>query len=184
MDRRQFLVSTAALAGTAIASPAIAQGTTEVSFFYPIAVGGPITKIIDGYAADFEKANPSIKIKPIYSGTYQESITKALTAHKSGTPPVTSVLLSTDMFTLIDEDAIVPIDQFIKTDEDRKWLSSFFPAFMLNSQTPGKTWGVPFQRSTIVLYWNKEAFKEAGLDPDKAPDTWQEQAAFAEKLTR
>ena len=75
---------------------------------------------------------------------------------------MTSVLLSTDMFTLIDEDAIVPIDDFVKTDDDKKWLASFFPAFMVNSQTGGKTWGVPFQRSTIVLYWNKELFKEAG----------------------
>ena len=78
MDRRKFLAGTAALAGSTLAKPALAQ-TTEVSFFYPIAVGGPITRIIDGYAADFEKANPSIKVKPIYSGTYQESITKALT---------------------------------------------------------------------------------------------------------
>ena len=39
---------------------------------------------------------------------------------------------------------------------------------MENSQTGGKTWGIPFQRSTIVLYWNKEAFKEAGLDPEQA----------------
>ncbi len=130
MDRRKFLTGTAAFAGSAIAAPTLAQGATEVSFFYPIAVGGPITKIIDGYAADFEKANPSIKMKPIYSGTYQESITKALTAHKSGTPPVTSVLLSTDMFTLIDEEAIIPFDGFIKTDDDKKWLASFFPAFM------------------------------------------------------
>ena len=103
-------------------------------------------------------------------------IVKALTAHKSGTPPVTSVLLSTDMFTLIDEDAIVPIDDFVKTDDDKKWLASFFPAFMENSQTGGKTWGVPFQRSTIVLYWNKDLFKEAGLDPEKAPATWAEHA--------
>ena len=183
MDRRQFLSSTAALASAAIASPALAQ-TTEVSFFYPIAVGGPITRIIDGYAADFEKANPSIKVKPIYSGTYQESITKALTAHKSGTPPVTSVLLSTDMFTLIDEDAIVPINDFLKTDDDKKWMASFFPAFMANSQTGGKIWGVPFQRSTIVLYWNKDLFKEAGLDPEKGPATWAEMQAFAEKLTK
>ena len=123
-------------------------------------------------------------MNPIYAGTYQETIVKALTAHKSGTPPVTSVLLSTDMFTLIDEDAIVPIDEFVKTDADRAWLKSFFPAFMLNSQTGGKTWGVPFQRSTIVLYWNKDAFKEAGLDPEKAPATWQEQRDFAEKLTK
>src|SRR5690349_8571306 len=189
MDRRQFLAGTAALASSAVAAPALAQGATEVSFFYPIAVGGPITKIIDGYAADFEKATPSVKVKPIYSGTYQESIAKALTAHKSGTPPVTSVLLSTDMFTLIDEEAIVPIDQLVKTDEDKKWLASFFPAFMENSRTGGKTsevktWGVPFQRSTIVLYWNKDAFKEAGLDPEKAPANWEEQVAFAEKLTK
>src|SRR2546421_9225861 len=184
MDRRKFLAGTAALASSAIAGPAISQGVTEVSFFYPIAVGGPITRIIDGYAADFEKADPSIKVKPIYSGSIQESITKALTAHKSGTPPVPSVLLSTDMFTLIDEEAIVPIDGFIKSDDDKKWLASFFPAFMQNSRTPGKTWGVPFQRSTIVLYWNKELFKEAGLDPEKAPENWAEQAAFAEKLTK
>jgi sn-glycerol 3-phosphate transport system substrate-binding protein len=55
---------------------------------------------------------------------------------------------------------------------------------MLNSQTGGETWGVPFQRSTIVLYWNKDAFREAGLDPEKAPATWAEQASFAEKLTK
>ncbi len=90
-------------------SLALAQAPAEISFFYPVAVGGPITKLIDGYAADFEKENPSIKVKPIYAGTYQETIVKALTAHKSGTPPVTSVLLSTDMFTLIDEEAIVPV---------------------------------------------------------------------------
>jgi sn-glycerol 3-phosphate transport system substrate-binding protein len=185
MDRRQFLSGTAALAGAAIASPALAQGAAaEISFFYPVAVGGPITKLIDAFATDFEKENPSLKVKPIYAGTYQETIVKALTAHKSGTPPVTSVLLSTDMFTLIDEDAIVPFDDFIKTDDDRKWLSSFFPAFMLNSRSGGKTWGIPFQRSTVVLYWNKEAFKEAGLDPETPPATWAEQLAFAQKLTR
>jgi hypothetical protein len=72
----------------------------------------------------------------------------------------------------------------VKTDDDKKWLQSFFPAFMLNSQEGGKTWGVPFQRSTIVLYWNKDLFKEAGLDPEKPPATWAEQAAFAEKLTK
>ena len=45
-------------------------------------------------------------------------------------------------------------------------------------------WGVPFQRSTIVLYWNKEAFKEAGLDPNKPPQTWAEQIEMAKKLTK
>ena len=161
----------AAFAGALMLCAGASHAQTEVSFYYPVAVGGPITKIVDGFAADFEKENPGIKIKPIYSGSYQESITKALTAVKSGEPPVMSILLSTDMFTLIDEEAIVPIDGFIKTDDDKKWLASFFPAFMENSRTPDKTWGVPFQRSTIVLYYNKDAFKEAGLDPEKPPAT-------------
>jgi sn-glycerol 3-phosphate transport system substrate-binding protein len=97
---------------------------------------------------------------------------------------VTSVLLSTDMFTLIDEDAIVPFDNFVKTADDKAWLGSFYKAFMLNSQTGGKTWGIPFQRSTIVLYYNKELFKEAGLDPNKPPATWAEMADYAKKLTK
>lgn len=185
MDRREWLGGAAALAGSlALSGPVSAQSTTEVSFFYPVAVGGPITKLIDAFAADFEKENPSIKVKPIYAGTYQETIVKALTAHKSGTPPVASVLLSTDMFTLIDEEAIVPFDDHIKTAEDKAWLGGFFPGFMANSQTGGKTWGIPFQRSTVVLYWNKDLFKEAGLDPEKPPTTWAEQVAFAEKLTK
>ncbi|MCZ0734294.1 ABC transporter substrate-binding protein [Phreatobacter sp. AB_2022a] len=184
VDRRAVLKGAAAAATASLAAPVLAQGRTEVSFFYPVAVGGPITRLIDSYAADFEKENPAIALKPIYAGTYQETIVKALTAHKSGTPPVTSVLLSTDMFTLIDEEAIVPFDDFIRTDADRAWLKSFFPGFMENSQTEGKTWGIPFQRSTVVLYWNKDAFKEAGLDPEKPPATWAEQVAFAEKLTK
>ena len=182
LSMRRITRALAALAAAGLVTAAQAQ--TEISFYYPVAVGGPITKIIDGLAADFEKENPGIKVKPIYAGTYQETIVKALTAHKAGDPPVTSVLLSTDMFTLIDEDAIVPIDSVATSAEDRAWLKAFFPAFMMNSQTGGKIWGVPFQRSTVVLYWNRELFKEAGLDPNRPPATWQEMLDYAQKLTK
>ncbi|MDH5247248.1 MAG: ABC transporter substrate-binding protein, partial [Betaproteobacteria bacterium] len=182
--RRVFAVAIAALAVIATLPGAQAQAPVEVSFYYPVAVGGPITKVIDGFAADFEKENPGIRIKPIYSGSYQDSITKALTAVKSGEPPVTSILLSTDMYTLIDEDAIFPFDDVAKSPQDQAWIKSFYPAFMENSQTGGKTWGIPFQRSTIVLYWNKEMFKEAGLDPNRAPANWKEQLDYAQKLTK
>src|SRR5258708_17454226 len=139
---------------TAFSAVAIAQAPVEISFYYPMAVGGRISKVVDGLAADFEKENPGIKVRPIYAGAYQEAITKALTAVKGGDAPTTAVLLSTDMFTLIDEDAVVPFDSFLKTPEDQAWVKAFYPAFMENSQTGGKTWGIPFQRSTIVLYWN------------------------------
>ncbi len=188
LDRciRGGLVALFAAAIGWVPAPAWAQtqNATEVSFYYPVAVGGPITKIVDGLAADFEKENPGIKLKAIYSGSYTDSLTKALTAVKSGEPPVTSILLSTDMYTLIDEDAIQPFDDLIKTPEDKAWLKRFYPAFMENSQTGGKTWGIPFQRSTIVLYYNKEMFKEAGLDPNRPPATWKEMTEYAQKLTK
>jgi sn-glycerol 3-phosphate transport system substrate-binding protein len=123
-------------------------------------------------------------VKSIYSGSYQDTITKILTALKGGDPPQAAVALSTDMFTLIDEDAIIPFDEVVKGEDGRKWFSSFYPGFMQNSQAGGKTWGIPFQRSTVVLYWNKDAFKEAGLEPDKAQATWEEMRDFAKKLTK
>ncbi len=173
----------AAVAALAIGLSSAARAV-ELSFYYPVAVGGPITKIIDGYCADFTKANPDVTIKPVYAGTYQDTITKALTALKSGEPPNLAVILSTDTFSLIDEDAILPYEDIATGADDKAWLAGFFPSFMENSQTGGKTWGIPFQRSTIVLYWNKDAFKEAGLDPEKGPTTWAEMTAFAQKLTK
>lgn len=188
MFRMNWLTAVAGAVLVAVVTGAMTSRATAkdiaLSFYYPVAVGGPITKIIDGYAADFEKENPGIKINAIYAGTYQDTLTKALTAFKSGEPPDIAVLLSTYMFTLIDEDAIAPFDDLLKTDADKAWAKSFFPAFMENSQTGGKTWGIPFQRSTIVMFWNKDAFKEAGLDPDKAPDTWDELVADGGKLTK
>jgi len=130
--RRHVLIALAA-AAAALALPAAAQKVTEVNFYYPVAVGGPVTKTIDQMAADFGKENPDIKVNPIYSGTYQESIVKVLTAVKSGKPPQLAVLLSTDMFTLIDEDAIIPIDEVASSADDKKWLDGFYKSFMMTA---------------------------------------------------
>ena len=181
--KKTWIRAATVAAGLCMSAAAFAQ-KTEVSFYFPIAVGGPITKIIDGYASQFNKENPSYNVTPVYSGTYQETIVKVLTAHKAGKPPTSAILLSTDTFTLADEGAIAPIDDFVKTDADRAWLKSFFPAFLLNGQFDNKTWGVPFQRSTVVLYWNKQLFKEAGLDPNKPPQTWAETISMGQKLTK
>lgn len=183
--RRNLLKAAAAAAALSVLTmPAWAQKPVEVSFYYPIAVGGPLHKVIEQFATDFEAENPNIKVKPVYSGTYQESLIKAMTASKSGQPPTMAVLLSTDMFTLIDQGAISPVSELATSADDKKWLDSFFPAFMMNSRTTGKTWGVPFQRSTIVQYWNKDLFKEAGLDPEKGPANWEQLVEMSKKLTK
>ena len=178
------LARIAATTAVAVVLGASAASATEITFYYPIAVGGPITKIFDGYAEAFHKAHPDITVKPVYTGSYQDSIVKAMTAAKAGNAPDAAVLLSTDMFTLIDNELIEPVDTLAAKDSDKAWIKSFYPAFMENSQAQGHTWGIPFQRSTIVQYWNKDAFKAAGLDPEKAPKTWDEMVSFGKKLTK
>ena len=123
---------------------------TNLTFYFPVSVGGPITKIVEGMTQEFMKENPDIKITPVYSGNYRDTITKALTAQRGGEPPHVAVLLSTDMFTLIDENAIVSYDEIVGKD-NMAFTKDYFPGFMRNSQTDGKTWGIPFQRSTIVM---------------------------------
>jgi sn-glycerol 3-phosphate transport system substrate-binding protein len=179
--RRTLLTGAAALAMPSIGR---AQGTTEIEFYFPVAVGGPITKIIDGYVADFMRAEPSVKVRPIYAGSYVDTLTKAVTATKAGTGPQMAVLLAVDAYSLVDDDLILPFDMLATSAEDKAWLAGFYPAFLRNGQIDGHLWGIPFQRSTIVLYYNKAAFQEAGLDPDKAPANWAEHADFAMKTTR
>ncbi len=170
---------------TALAMPAVARAqAAEIEFYFPVAVGGPITKIIDGYAADFTNENPDIKVRPIYAGSYVDTLTKAVTATKAGNGPQMAVLLAVDAYSLVDDELILPFDTLAKTADDKAWLDSFYPAFLRNGQIDGHTWGIPFQRSTIVLYWNKDAFREAGLDPEKPPVDWDEHATFAEKATK
>ncbi len=178
--RSIFAVAIAALIG--LAQPAWAE--TELTFYYPIAVGGPLTKVIDSLAADFEKQNPGIKVHPIYAGNYDDARIKALAALKAGQPAQISVLFSIDIYELLEQGVIVPWDDVATSAEDKAWLKSFYPALMLNGTYKGKVYGIPFQRSTIVLYWNKDAFKDAGLDPNTPPATWNEMVAMAQKLVK
>ncbi len=180
---RSTLAGLATAAGLAFAA-APAAADVELTMYYPVAVGGPVTKVVDGMTAAFTKDHPDIKVTAVYAGNYDDTRTKALAALKAGQPVQLSVLFSIDLFELIDQGVIVPFEDVVKTDADKAWLDGFYPSLMANGKTQGKTWGIPFQRSTIVLYYNKDAFKEAGLDPQKAPATWADMAAYGEKLVK
>ena len=184
MKRSLFRVLLGLALAVAVLGGTVAHAAVELNMYYPVAVGGPITKVIDDMIAEFEKANPDIKVKAVYAGNYDDTRVKALAAVKANQPVQLSVLFSIDVFELIDQDVIVPFDEFATSAEDKQWLASFYPALMENSKAKGKIWGIPFQRSTIVMYHNKDAFKEAGLDPNKPPATWDEMVATAQKLTK
>lgn len=74
--------------------------------------------MIDGYVAEFEARHPDIDVEAIYSGSYTETTTRALTAARSGTPPAVAVLLATDIGTLMDAEVITPIDTCVTSPED------------------------------------------------------------------
>jgi sn-glycerol 3-phosphate transport system substrate-binding protein len=172
------------LAAALVAFAAPTRADTQLTFYYPIAVGGPLTKVIDGYAREFEKEHPGIRVNPIYAGNYDDARIKALAALKAGQSAPLSVLYSIDLYELIEQDAIVAWDEVATSAADRAWLKAFYPALMMNGTYKGKVYGIPFQRSTIVLYWNKETFREAGLDPDRPPANWNEMTQIASKLVK
>ena len=171
----------AAAFGLGMASAATA---VELTMYYPVAVGGALTNVVDDLIADFHKENPDIKVNAIYAGNYNDARVKALAALQSGQPAQTSVMFSIDIFELIEQGSIVAFDDVLKTEDDKAWLEGFYPALMENGQFQGKTWGIPFQRSTIVMYYNKDAFRAAGLDPKSPPATWDELVSVGKKLTK
>ena len=170
----------AAVSAAALAASAAAE--TELTMYYPIAVGGALTEVVDGIVADFEAANPDIKVDAIYSGNYDDTRVRALSALASGEPAQLAVMFSIDAYDLIEQDLVVAFEDIEGVNPD--WLDSFYPALMANSRIEGKTWGIPFQRSTIVAYYNKEKFREAGLDPESPPATWDELISMGKALTK
>lgn len=176
--RLPFALSTLA-AGLLSAQSAVANDPVELTMYYPVAVGGELTAVVDGLVEDFEAQHPDINVDAIYAGNYDDTRVRAMSAIEAGEAPQLSVMFSIDLYELLEQDAIVAFDEVVETDEERAWLDSFYPALMENGHVDGKTYGIPFQRSTIVMYWNKDAFADAGLDPDTPPESWDEMAQMA-----
>ena len=170
----------AAVTAIGVAAPAVAE--TELTMYYPIAVGGKLTEVVDGIVSDFEAANPDIKVNAIYSGNYDDTRVRALSALASGDPAQLAVMFSIDAYDLIEQDLVMAFDDI--SGVDKNWLNSFYPALMANGNIEGKTWGIPFQRSTIVAYYNKDLFRAAGLDPEAPPTTWDEIISMGKTLTK
>ena len=178
-DRLRLTATTCALAlGLATAAQAV-----ELEFYFPVAVGGDAAGIIQQMTDTYMAQTPGVTINAIYTGSYADTTTRAITAARGGNAPQLAILLSVDMFALIDEDIILPWDEFIPEAERDTFLGGFYPSFMRNSQTGGQTWGIPFQRSTPVMYYNREAFAAAGLDPNMPPATWDEMVEMGKTLT-
>ena len=157
----------------------------HLTFYYPVNVGGSAAALIEQICADFNEENPDIVVEPVYTGNYDDTVTKIQTAIQGGTPPDVFVSLATQRFTMASTGMAMPLDDLIATDgeEGQAYIDDFLDGFMLDSYVDGQIYSIPFQRSTMVLFYNKDAFEEVGLDPEDPPETWEEVVEYGQKLT-
>ena len=174
-------------AGESKAEGGDAAGSGEalhLTFYYPVNVGGSAAQLIEGLCSDFNAENPDIVVEPVYTGNYDDTVAKLQTAVQGGTPPEVFVSLATQRFTMASTGMAMPLDDLIAADPDgQEYIDDFLPGFMEDSYVDGQIYSIPFQRSTMVMFYNKEAFKEVGLDPEKPPTTWDELVEYGQKLT-
>lgn len=174
----------ALVAGGMLGLSGAAVSAADLEFYFPVGVNAPAVETIQALTDEWAAANPQHNVKAVYAGNYEETTTKALTAAAAGDPPQVAVLLAIDIFTLIEEGAVIPISDIADSPEEQEWLAGFYDGFMNDTKFDGKIYSVPFQRSTPVFYYNKDAFREAGLDPEAPPKTWDEMVEMGKKLTK
>lgn len=170
--------------GTA-APAATADDPLELTFFFPVNVGGPIAAIVEEIAAEFNEANPHLHVTPVYTGNYDDTIIMLQTAIQGGNPPDFFVSLANQRFTKASTNMATSLDHFIAADPDgEEFIADLLPGFLKDSFVEGRIYSIPWMRSTMVLFYNKDAFREVGLDPNHPPQNWVELADFSQRLTR
>jgi len=135
---------------------------------------------LQALVAKFQAANPDIKVKLVNQTSYDDTFTKYRAGLTSGQLPDIVQLKDTELQGMIDSRSVLPIQACIKA--DRYDLSDYVER-PIQYYTVGKTlWGMPFNVSNPVLYYNKQAFQKAGLDPNQPPKTLDEVRAASQKL--
>ena len=170
----------AAALAAVVSMPAAAQ--TEIQWWHSM-TGGLNDWVVD-LANGYNASQKDFKIVPTYKGQYDESMTAAVAAFRAGNAPHILQVFEVGTATMMaSKGAIVPVGKVL-TDAGYKFdPKAYIPAVVGYYTAPnGQMLSYPFNSSTTILNYNKDAFKAAGLDPEKAPTTWPELVATAAKL--
>lgn len=179
---RTFRLLTAAAVCLVLAFAATAQAKTTIQFWH--AMGGELGQKTDEIVAKFNASQPDYEVQAVYKGNYAETMTAAIAAFRGKQPPhmvqvfevgTASMMAATGAVRPVHEimaDAGMPLD-----------MGRFLPAVAsYYVSKDGKLLSLPFNSSTTVVYYNKDAMRKAGANPDKFPATWPEVAALARKI--
>ncbi|MEX3898179.1 sn-glycerol-3-phosphate ABC transporter substrate-binding protein UgpB [Paraburkholderia sp. JPY432] len=160
-----------------------AHAATEIQFWH--AMEAALGERLNDIANDFNKSQSDYKIVPVFKGTYDQTLAAGIAAYRSGNAPAILQVYEVGTATMMQaKKAIVPVTQVFKdagVPLDQKAFVPTIASYYSDSKT-GELISMPFNSSTPVLYYNKDAFKKAGLDPNQPPKTWAELHADAQKL--
>ncbi len=164
----------------AMSAPALAQ--TEIQWWH--SMGGALGEWINDLANDFNKSQTQYKVVPTFKGSYDESMTAAIAAFRAGNAPHILQVFEVGTATMMaSKGAIVPVGEVMKKAGVTFDPNAYVPAVAGYYTAPnGQMLSFPFNSSTTVFHYNKDAFKAAGLDPNSPPRTWPEVALAAAKL--
>src|SRR5689334_10683270 len=170
----------AALAVTALVSPA--QAVTEINWWH--AMSGELGKQLEKLAADFNASQSDYRIVPTYKGGYTETVTAAIFAFRSrGQPAIVQVNEIATATMMAAKGATYPVYELMRDEAEAFSPAAYLPAVAgYYTDVAGNMLSFPFNASTPILYYNKDLFRAAGLDPEVAPKTWPEVGAAAKRL--
>ena len=159
-----------------------ALAVTTIPFWH--SMEGELGKEVDSLAQRFNEANPDYKVVPVYKGNYEQNLAAGIAAFRTGNAPAILQVYEVGTATMMASKAIKPVYQVFSDagiQFDEKQFVPTVSGYYTDAKT-GHLLSQPFNSSTPVLYYNKDAFKKAGLDPEQPPKTWQELAADTAKL--
>jgi sn-glycerol 3-phosphate transport system substrate-binding protein len=180
MKLKAVVLSLSVASLAAMALPARAQ--TEIQWWH--SMGGALGEWVNGLAKDFNDSQKTYKVVPTFKGTYDESMTAAIAAFRAGNAPHVLQVFEVGTATMMSsKGAIVPVGKLMVDAGFKFSPAAYVPAVAGYYTAPnGQMLSLPFNSSTTVFHYNKDAFKAAGLDPDSPPKTWPEVALAAAKL--
>ena len=159
---------------------ASALAATEVQWWH--AMGGVNGERVNKIAADFNATQSDYKIVPSYKGNYTETMTAAIAAFRAKEQPHIVQVFEVGTATMMAaKGAVYPVEQVMKDAGEPFDKSIYLPAVISYYQTSsGELLSMPFNSSTPVLWYNKDAFKKAGIA--SPPKTWADMKSASEKL--
>ena len=155
-----------------------------VTFEWWHAMTGKNATILQDIADKFNASQSDYKVVPVYKGSYIDTMNAAIAAFRAGQAPAIAQIFEVGTATMMSaKGAIKPVYQLMKDQKESFDPKAYIPTITsYYSTSDGRMLSMPFNSSTAVMYYNKDAFRKAGLDPEKPPVTWPEFFEDAKKL--